>query len=93
MFNPSRSKQVDLLVIAGEASGDEHAGHLVGNLKNRYPNLKVAALGGKNLKESGLIFFLTWLITPLLEFLKCSKTMVFLKNFWVHLAMGGRVSS
>jgi len=56
LFNPSRSKQIDLLVIAGEASGDEHAAHLVGNLKNRYPNLKVAALGGKNLKESGADF-------------------------------------
>lgn len=52
MFNPFRSKQVDLLVIAGEASGDEHAAILVGNLKNKFPNLKVATLGGKNLKES-----------------------------------------
>ena len=56
MFNPFRSKQVDLLVIAGEASGDEHAAHLVGKLKNRYPNLKVAALGGKNLRKSGADF-------------------------------------
>ena len=56
MFYPFRSKQVDLLVIAGEASGDEHAANLVENLKNRYPDLKVAALGGKNLKESGADF-------------------------------------
>lgn len=56
MFNPFRPKQVDLLVIAGEASGDEHAAVLVGNLKKKFPNLKVAALGGKNLKESGADF-------------------------------------
>ena len=56
MFNPFRPKQVDLLVIAGEASGDEHAAVLVGNLKKKFPNLKVAALGGKNLKECGADF-------------------------------------
>lgn len=56
MFNQFRPKQVDLLVIAGEASGDEHAAVLVGNLKKKFPNLKVAALGGKNLKESGADF-------------------------------------
>ncbi len=56
MFNPFRPKQVDLLVIAGEASGDEHAAVLVENLKKKFPNLKVAALGGKNLKESGADF-------------------------------------
>jgi lipid-A-disaccharide synthase len=56
LFNPFRPKQVDLLVIAGEASGDEHAAVLVGNLKKKFPNLKVAALGGKNLKESGADF-------------------------------------
>ena len=56
MFNPFRPKQVDLLVIAGEASGDEHAAVLVGKLKKKFPNLNVAALGGKNLKESGADF-------------------------------------
>lgn len=56
MFNPFRPKQVDLLVIAGEASGDEHAAVLVGNLKKKFPNLNVAALGGINLKESGADF-------------------------------------
>ncbi len=56
MFNPFRPKQVDLLVIAGEASGDEHAAVLVGNLKKKFPNLNVAALGGKNLKECGADF-------------------------------------
>ena len=47
---------MDLLVIAGEASGDEHAAVLVGNLKKKFPNLNVAALGGKNLKECGADF-------------------------------------
>jgi len=56
LFNPFRPKQVDLLVIAGEASGDEHAAVLVGNLKKKFPNLNVAALGGKNLKECGADF-------------------------------------
>jgi lipid A disaccharide synthetase len=37
LFYPFRSKQVDLLVIAGEASGDEHAANLVENLKIDIP--------------------------------------------------------
>ena len=43
---------MDLLVIAeGEASGDEHENSR-GKFKNKFPNLKIATLGGKNLKES-----------------------------------------
>ena len=93
MFNPSRSKQVDLLVIAGEASGDEHAAHLVGKLKNRYPNLRVAALGGKNLKGSGADFLFDLVDHAVVGVFEVLKNYGFFKNFWVHLAMGGRVSS
>jgi lipid-A-disaccharide synthase len=39
----------DILVIAGEASGDEHAGALIAQLKAKNPALKVAALGGRHL--------------------------------------------
>jgi lipid-A-disaccharide synthase len=51
----------DLLIIAGEHSGDEHAAHLVAQLKARHPELKVASLGGAELRAAGaqLLYDLT----------------------------------
>ena len=51
----------DLLIIAGEHSGDEHAAHLVAELKARNPQLKVACLGGVELQAAGaqLLYDLT----------------------------------
>lgn len=43
----------DLLFIAGEASGDEHAAHIVSQLRLRHPQLKIAALGGRQLHNAG----------------------------------------
>lgn len=43
----------DLLIIAGEHSGDEHAAELLKELLALRPELKVAALGGKKLQEAG----------------------------------------
>ncbi len=40
-------------MIAGEASGDEHAARLVRDLKARSPGLAISALGGKELEQSG----------------------------------------
>ncbi len=45
--------EVDLLVVAGEASGDEHASNLIVGLRQRLPELKVTALGGPKLEEAG----------------------------------------
>ena len=44
MFKSFKAEKVDLLVIAGEASGDEHAAHLVNKLLKRHPNLQIAAM-------------------------------------------------
>ena len=44
---------VDLLVIAGEHSGDEHGARLVAELRARRPGLRVCALGGKHLQAAG----------------------------------------
>jgi lipid-A-disaccharide synthase len=45
--------RADLLVIAGEHSGDEHAARLVKGLLARRPELKVCALGGPLLAAAG----------------------------------------
>lgn len=41
------------MVIAGEASGDEHAARLVQDLLAQKPSLKISALGGDALKRAG----------------------------------------
>jgi len=43
----------DLLVIAGEHSGDEHAARAVASLRARQPELHICALGGPRLAEAG----------------------------------------
>jgi lipid-A-disaccharide synthase len=50
---PSASGPVDLLVVAGEASGDEHAARLVRDLKSKYPDLSISSLGGEELIKAG----------------------------------------
>ena len=52
---------VDVLFIAGEHSGDEHAARVVRALRARRPQLRIAALGGPALREAGvsLLFDMT----------------------------------
>ncbi len=45
--------RVDLLVVAGEHSGDEHAARMVAELKRQQPGLAIAALGGPELAKAG----------------------------------------
>lgn len=51
----------DLLIIAGEHSGDEHAAVLLADLRRMHPKLKVACLGGVELQAAGaqLLYDLT----------------------------------
>ncbi len=44
---------VDLLVVAGEHSGDEHAARMVAGLRGLRPGIRVAALGGPRLAGAG----------------------------------------
>ncbi|MCX6937641.1 MAG: lipid-A-disaccharide synthase [Verrucomicrobia bacterium] len=50
---PPAFGRVDLLVIAGEHSGDEHAARMVAGLRSRDPAAQVCALGGRHLAASG----------------------------------------
>lgn len=50
---PPASPRVDLLVIAGEHSGDQHAATMVRELRAKRPGLAVAALGGPELAGAG----------------------------------------
>ncbi|HQP91951.1 MAG TPA: lipid-A-disaccharide synthase [Candidatus Omnitrophota bacterium] len=50
-----------ILIVAGEASGDLHASHLIQHLKNSMPDVKFYGLGGRNMKAAGadIVFDLT----------------------------------
>ena len=60
-FAPPASGRVDLLIVAGEHSGDEHAARMVRELRERHPHVSVAALGGPQLAAAGaqLLYDLT----------------------------------
>ena len=60
-FPEPDSSPVDLLIVAGEHSGDQHAARLLLGLKQLRPDLTVAAVGGSELKREGaqLLFDLT----------------------------------
>lgn len=52
-FDAPRSGGADLLVVAGEHSGDQHAARVLKRLRVMKPGLRVAALGGPELRKAG----------------------------------------
>ncbi len=50
---PEPRGRPDILWIAGEHSGDEHAGAVTRELLARHPELTICALGGQKLQEAG----------------------------------------
>ena len=42
------------MIIAGEASGDLHAAHLVKSIKQVNPRIEIFGVGGKSMKEQGV---------------------------------------
>ncbi len=44
----------ELLVVAGEASGDLHGARLISELRRRVPDLQVFGLGGDEMRQAGL---------------------------------------
>lgn len=52
-FAPPAAGRVDVLIIAGEHSGDEHGARMVRDLRVKRPALNIAALGGPKLAAAG----------------------------------------
>jgi len=71
---------IDLLIIAGEHSGDEHAGGLVEKLLREKPDLNIAAIGGEKLRlaNAQLLFDLT--AHSVVGFIEVLKNYRFFKN-------------
>lgn len=70
---PPAEGQPDVLIIAGEHSGDQHAALMVSGLKQLYPQARIAALGGASLSAAGaqLLFDLTaFSVVGIIEVLK-----------------------
>jgi len=73
VFETPPKGRVDLLIVAGEHSGDEHAASIVRRLKQNQPDLEIAALGGPQLQQAGaqLLYDLAELsVVGLVEVLK-----------------------
>lgn len=60
-FPDPLTPEVDVLVLAGEHSGDEHAARMVKSAIDKSPALHVSAVGGRHLEAAGaqLLFDLT----------------------------------
>ena len=60
-FDRPRGGAVDVLVVAGEHSGDQHAAKVVADLLAARPGLRIAAFGGPQLRAAGaqLLFDMT----------------------------------
>ena len=90
MFKSFKAEKVDLLVIAGEASGDEHAAHLINKLLQRYPNLQIAVMGGENLKATGAFFLFDLVEHAVVGVFEVLKNYRFFKSLfsntlnWIH---------
>lgn len=52
-FEAPRSGRADLLIVAGEHSGDQHAARVLKRLRALKPGLRTAALGGPCLDKAG----------------------------------------
>ena len=52
-FDRPRAGEVDILVVAGEHSGDQHAAKVVAELLKAHPGLRIAAFGGPQLRAAG----------------------------------------
>ncbi|MDR0444988.1 MAG: lipid-A-disaccharide synthase [Puniceicoccales bacterium] len=57
----AKRSRPDILIIAGEASGDEHAAQMVKDLLQKHSQLSIYAFGGRNLRSVGahLLYDLT----------------------------------
>lgn len=72
-FSNKGPNLVDLLVIAGEHSGDEHASVLVKKLLEKRPHLRIAAIGGEKLREAGTHFLFDLTVYSVVGFVEISK--------------------
>jgi len=80
VFEPlTGNKPVDVLFIAGEHSGDEHAARLLRKCLRENPDLEVAAIGGENLRQSGAHLLYNPLESAVVGFVEVLRHLDYLK--------------
>ncbi len=70
---------VDLLIVAGEHSGDEHAAKVVRELRAAHPELKICVLGGPELAGAGAQLLHDLTATSVVGFVEVLKHYSFFK--------------
>ncbi len=70
---------VDLLIIAGEHSGDEHAARMLSGALAQRPGLRVAALGGPRLRAAGAQLLHDMTTTSVIGFVETLKHLSFFR--------------
>lgn len=81
---PPSGGPVDLLVVAGEHSGDEHAARMVQDLRARQPDLQVAALGGPGLAAAGAQLLYDLTATSVVGFVEVLRHYSFFKALFAE---------
>ena len=76
---------VDLLIIAGEHSGDEHAARMLSGLLAQKPGLKVAALGGPKLRAAGAQLLRDMTTTSVIGFVETLKSISYFKALFAEI--------
>jgi lipid-A-disaccharide synthase len=80
-----REGRVDLLVVAGEHSGDEHAGRMVRGLLCEQPDLKVAALGGQHLEAAGVQLLHDLTVSSVVGVFEVLKSFLFFRELFAKI--------
>ncbi len=78
-FAPPETGRVDLLIIAGEHSGDQHAAKVVRDLRIQRPELAISALGGPELATAGAQLLHDMTASSVVGFVEVLKNYSFFK--------------
>ncbi len=81
MLNPPKFDKCDLLVIAGEHSGDEHAAKMLNSLYAKSPNLNVCTIGGAMLRATKAQFLFDLAEHAVVGLVEVLKNFSFFKSF------------
>ncbi len=79
---PVAGRKVDLLIVAGEHSGDEHAARVVRELRASRPDLTICALGGPELAAAGAQLLYDLTATSVVGFVEVLKHYSFFKSLF-----------
>jgi lipid-A-disaccharide synthase len=79
---PPATGRVDLLVIAGEHSGDQHAATMVNDLRAKRPGFSVVALGGPALAKAGAQVLHDMTASSVVGFVEVLKNYPFFKKLF-----------